>query len=512
MTLVQDMLRATAAAGPDRPALIDGDRRLSWGDIDRLSDRLAAALQRLGVGHGDRVGILMPNCAEVVIAIFGIAKAGGVIVVINPASRVERAAFLTRDAGIGTVIASTEGQRLLADVRRTGTPLRSVVWAGTPSARDPGDMSMAEATAHAAIPRPVNQTDHDTCTIVYTSGTTGEPKGVMQTHRNVCSTALANTTFLRNTPDDIISCVLPLAFSYGLCQIFGAALNGHCLLIERSFTFPFDVLKRIELHRATGFPALPTIYARLIQMAPFAGIDLSSLRYMTNAAAPLPAAHVRHIRELFPNVAFYSMYGQTECIRATYLDPGLIDAHPDSSGKAIPGCEATVIDDRGEPAPPGAVGELVIKGPNVMKGYWNRPEATAQKIRETGTPGIRLLHTGDLFRADHEGLLYFVGRTDDVFKVRGEKVSPREIENALCELPEVAEAAALGIDDPVDGQAVKLVLVLREGMTLPEQRIRQHCKARLEAIMMPKVIEIRSSLPKTDAGKLNRIALRGAGA
>jgi amino acid adenylation domain-containing protein len=506
----QDMLRATAAAMPGRVAIIDqdGTRRTTYAELDAASDALAAELQRLGVQRGDRVGVMMPNAAELVIAIFGAIKAGAVFAVVNPAAKPARAAFVLRDCAVRALVASTEVAASVIELRKQAPDLDSVIWAGEGAAGEAGDTSLREIVARGGRPCDPGVIDQDLCTIIYTSGTTGEPKGVMLTHRNVLNTTWANTTYLGNTADDVICCVLPLAFSYGLCQVFGAARVGSTLVIERAFTYPFDVLKRMAEHRATGLPALPTVFARLIQMAPFQGLDLGSLRYMTNAAAPLPAAHIRKLRELFPRVAFFSMYGQTECTRVCYLDPSRIDEKPDSVGRAIPNCEAYVIDASGRRAGPGVVGELVVRGANVMRGYWGRPEATAEKLRDGEIAGEKVLHTGDLFRTDAEGLLYFVGRTDDVFKVRGEKVSPREIENVLCELPEVAEAAAVGVDDPIDGQAVKVVVVPRAGAELTEQRVRQHCKARLEGVMIPKYVEIRPALPKTDAGKLNRLALR----
>lgn len=513
MNLVHDLLRATAARQARRTALVEQHRRMSFGSLDTLSDALAAALQQWGVRRGDRVAILLPNCVELPIAIFAALKAGAVFVVLNPSASPAKAAFMLRDCGAGVLIASAELASTVAGIRAIAPDPPRVIWSGSesvaaPPAAAPGDGALADALAHAGVPRDPGLIDQDLCTIIYTSGTTGEPKGVMMTHRNVVNTTGAIQAYLRLTPDDTVVCVLPMAFSYGLCQVFGAAAVGYTLLVERSFTFPYDVLRRAQEHRATVLPALPTVFARLVQLAPFDGLDLSSLRCMTNAAAPLPVAHIRRLREVFPRVEFFSMYGQTECTRACYLDPALIDRHPDAVGRAIPNCQAYVIGDDGLRAPPGTVGELVVRGANVMRGYWGRPDATEEKLRDGEIQGEKVLHTGDLFRTDSDGLLYFVGRTDDVFKCRGEKVSPREIEEVLCELPQVAEAAVVGVPDPIDGQAVKAVVVPREGQPVSEQDIRRHCKSRLDAGLMPKFVEVRSSLPRTDAGKLNRAALR----
>jgi acyl-CoA synthetase (AMP-forming)/AMP-acid ligase II len=275
-------------------------------------------------------------------------------------------------------------------------------------------------------------------------------------------------------------------------------------VLERSFALPYDVLRRVQQHRATMFPAVPTIFAKLLQMLPLQGIDTGSIRCCTNAAAPIPPAHALRLMSALPHAAFYSMYGQTECTRASYLDPREASAHPDSVGRAIPNCELYLADEAGRRLPAGAEGELVVRGQNVMRGYWGRPAATAEKLRDAEIPGEKVLMTGDRFRTDSEGRLYFISRMDDMFKCRGEKVAPSAIEHVLCELPEVAEAAVVGIDDPAEGTAIKAVVVARAGMSVSESRIRQHCRARLEPALMPRFIEIRTSLPVTESGKLRR--------
>ncbi len=236
-------------------------------------------------------------------------------------------------------------------------------------------------------------------------------------------------------------------------------------------------------------------------------LDLSHLRYATNAAAGIPPAHVLRVCEALPHIAFHSMYGQTECTRALTLDPALVTLHPQSVGRAIHNCDAYLIDEDGRVLPSGSTGELVIRGANVSQGYWNRPDETSIKFRDGPIPGEKVLHTGDLFRSDAKGLFTFLSRTDDVFKCRGEKVAPQAIEHAICEIPEVAEAAVIGIPDAADGLAVKAFVVVREGMALTEARVRQYCNSRLEAVMVPRFVELCHDLPKTESGKLRRAGL-----
>ncbi len=329
----------------------------------------------------------------------------------------------------------------------------------------------------------------------------------MLTHANFVNTSWAISTYLRNTPDDVVLCALPLSFGYGLSQILTGARVGFTVLLERSFAFPLETLARMVKHRITGLPGVPTVFSTLLTLDALTTADLSALRYVTNAAAPLPAAHLRRLRGAFPQAAFHSMYGLTECCtRVCTLDPADLDRKPASVGRAITNCDAFIADETGARLPPGAVGELVVRGANVMRGYWNRPDETARCLRR-GPQGETLLFTGDLFTQDGDGHLSFLSRKDEVFKCRGEKVSPKEVENILYELDSVAEACVVGVPDAADGLAVKAYLVPREGAILSEPVVRQHCRGRLESHLVPKFVEIRDALPKTETGKIRRADL-----
>jgi acyl-CoA synthetase (AMP-forming)/AMP-acid ligase II len=308
--------------------------------------------------------------------------------------------------------------------------------------------------------------------------------------------------------DDVIGCVLSLSFTYGMFQIVAGAHVGCTVVLERSFAYPRDVLERFARRQVTVMPGVPTVFATILQMAPLDGLDLSSLRMLTNAAAALPPAHLQRLGELLPGAGVVQMYGLTECTRVCCLDPALAAERPGSVGRAIPNTEAYVVTEDGGRAAPGEVGELVVRGAHIMRGYWGKPEATALRLREGDIPGEKVLHTGDLFRADEDGYLYFVGRTDDVFKCKGEKVSPNEVERVLYELDAVAEAAVVGVPDEVDGMAVKAVLALRVGAELSADDVRRHCRAHLEPTLVPSLVEVRDELPKTDSGKIRKAELR----
>jgi long-chain acyl-CoA synthetase len=508
VTLVHHLLGETASRTPNRPALICDGRTRTFAEIDAESDQVACELQRSGIARGDRVALIADNTAEAVVSIFGILKAGAVLVPVSPLARPDRLAGLLNDCGARALLSSSRLATAVASASASVPSLKCVVWLEMPPESGPRGLGLPEILAGPrARPTAPGLIDHDLFAIIYTSGSTGQPKGVMLTHRNLVNTTAAIATYLGNTPDDVVMCVLPLSHTYGLCQVLVGARVGYTVALERSFAYPFDVVQRMAEYRVTGLPAVPTIFAQLLQLAPLEGLDLSSLRYVTNAAAGLPPAHVRRLQTMFPAVRIFLMYGQTECTRTCYLEPSRVLDKPDSVGKPIPNSDAYVVDEEGRRAAPEVVGELVVRGANVMRGYWGLPEETARSLRDGEIPGEKVLHTGDLFRTDSEGLLYFVGRRDDVFKCKGEKVSPTEIESVLHELEDVVQANVVGVDDPIDGTAIKATVVLRPDTKLTERDLRRHCRERLEAYLVPRFIEIRDALPRTESGKLDRRAL-----
>ncbi|QDU24190.1 class I adenylate-forming enzyme family protein [Urbifossiella limnaea] len=503
---VERFLADSAARHPDKTALVVGDARVSFAELDATANRLAHALRARGAGRGDRVVVFLDNSVEAVAALFAVLKAGGVFSVVNPTTKADKLAYVLNNCRAAAVVTS---QRLLAAAGPAvgqAPSVRATVVAGAigePAVR--GGVAWADALAGApADPPPEPGVDIDLAMIIYTSGSTGFPKGVMMTHQNIDFAATSITTYLENTPDDIILSVLPLAFDYGLYQVLMAAKLGMTVVLEQSFAFPAVVLQKLEAERATGFPVVPTIAALLLKMRDLTPGRFPHLRYLSNTAAALPPAHIRKLQELFPTTRVFSMYGLTECKRCTYLPPDQLATRPGSVGKAIPGTEAYVVGDGGERLGPGAVGELVIRGGHVMKGYWENPEATDRMLRPGPYPWEKVLHTGDLFKADEEGFLYFVGRKDDIIKSRGEKVSPKEVENVLYALPGVREAAVVGVPDPVLGMALKAVIAPTDDAGLTARDVVAHCAAHLEDFMVPRLVEFRAELPKTDTGKIRR--------
>jgi len=290
---------------------------------------------------------------------------------------------------------------------------------------------------------------------------------------------------------------------------------GATLVLERGFAFPVKVLDLLQHERVTGFPGVPTMFSLLLGLKDLQKYALPSLRYISNTAAALPVSHILELRNAFPHAKLFSMYGLTECKRVAYLPPEELDRRPGSVGKAIPNTEVYIVDEADRPVGPGVIGELVVRGAHVMQGYWEAPDETARRYRRVpwpprsrdGLPGEVVLYTGDLFRMDDEGFLYFVGRKDDIIKSRGEKVAPKEIEHVLYGFDGVQDAAVIGVPDSVLGEAIKAFVVPRPEVKLDERALRDHLKQHLEDFMMPKYVEVRTELPKGGTGKIDKKVL-----
>ena len=511
-TLVNHFLENSAERLPDKIALVCGDQRISYAQIDDMSEGLAQALAGMGMRRQDRVVIFLENSIEAVAGLFGVLKAGGIFIMLNPAIKSKRLRQILNDCGAIAVISHVKDGATIKEAVAGAPKIQHVIWVA--AEKNPRSATRNGVSEHLwsealtqkadAVPAAsVSQIDIDLAAIIYTSGSTGEPKGVMSAHYNMVAVARSVTAYLKNTQDDIILSTLPLAYGYGLYQVLTAFMSGGTVVLEPSFVFPYRVMERMVHEKVTGFPIVPTIAAILLQMK-----DLNKfahhLRYITNAAAALPVPHIRRLMELLPNVRIFSMYGLTECQRVSYMPPEKLAERPHSVGIPIPNCEVLVVDEEGREVRPGQVGELVVRGANVMQGYWNSPEETAQQFRPGTYRAEAMLHTGDLFRRDEEGYLYFVARKDDMIKTKGERVSPKEVENVICEIDGVLETAVVGVPDEILGQAVKAFVVCNGNPGPTINGIQKRCKEHLEPFMVPKWVEFRDALPRTSNGKIDK--------
>lgn len=508
--LVHDFLAASAARLPDKVALICRERRLTYGDIEARASRLAAALRTRGIHRGDRVVLCLGNSIELVIGIFGVLKAGGTFVVVNHNTKEDRLAYIANDCRAkalfleGRSAARGLGQALPKEV----PSLQFLVTCGGPRVSPHGEgqeLSIEALMAGDTAARPTHGEDApEMACLIYTSGTTGEPKGVICDHSNIVFVAGSICHYLESREADVVLNVLPLSFTYGLYQLLTTFRVGATLVLENSFAYPASVLRQMEREHVTAFAGVPTIFAMLLRMD-LTAFDLSALRYLTNAAAPLSPEQVLEIHRRFPGARFYSMYGQTETARSLFLPPGLVELKPGSVGIAIPGTENWVESESGGRLGPEEVGELVVSGRHVMRGYWGDDQATAARFRPGPSIGTRIFHTGDLFRTDADGCFYFVSRKDDIIKTRGEKVAPKEVENVLCRLTGIVAAAVVGVPDPILGQAIKAVVLTDAPLTA--EQVMAHCRAHLEELMVPRHVEFRDSLPMTETGKIKKSEL-----
>lgn len=482
------------------------DERLTYGDMERCVNRLARVLFEKGVERGDRVVVYAEPSALAVATIYAAMRVGAVFSPINPSTKPDKLAFVLKNCRAKAIVTQAV---LLSNARQavelSGQDTHIFVDRSADSNSGPACHSLSELlSVSSETDVPHGGIDIDLAMLIYTSGSTGFPKGVMMSHQNIATAAHSISTYLELTGGDIILNALPLSFDYGLYQVLMAATVGATVVQEKSFAFPAAVLQKMQRERATVFPLVPTMAALLLRMRDLAPGGYPALRAITNTAAALPPAHILRLQELFPTTRIFSMYGLTECKRCTYLPPEQLTIRPDSVGKAIPNTEAYVVNDQGERLGPGQVGELVIRGGHVMKGYWENPEATDRCLKPGPHPWEKVLYTGDLFRMDEEGYFYFVGRKDDIIKTRGEKVSPKEVENVLYALPGVREAAVIGIPDAILGLAIKACIVPSDEGGLSERDVTAHCAKHLEDFMVPRHVEFVSELPKTDTGKIRR--------
>ncbi len=519
--LLHEWLSRSAERYASKTALIFGQDRWSYQRLNGTADSFSASLVDLGVQRGDRVVVLLGNCPETIVCLFGTLRAGAAFVLLESNTKSRRLRHVLQDCGARVLVAQRFQAPVLADtLQGLDTDLKILWMDGGPSAPLATGVSSVswpslrplcddseDARPRSARDGFAHGIDLDLAAIIYTSATTGKAKGVMCTHQNMIAAAKSIMEYIGNSQDDVILDVLPLSFGYGLYQVLISCMVGATVVLERSFLYPHVLLKRIAEEKVTGFPLVPSMAAMLLRMDRLEQYDLKTLRYITSAGAALPVGHFRRLRRLAPQATMFNMYGLTECVRVCYLSGAELDERPASVGRPMPNCEVRIVDPDGREVPSGQVGELIIRGSNVMQGYWNAPELSHIVFRPGEYPTSRWLHSGDFFKTDTEGYLYFQGRKDDMIKTRGERVSPKEIEDVVCELDGVVEAVAIGVPDDVLGQAIKVFAVV-SGVDLQEKDILRHCGRVLEPLMVPKHVEFVPALPKTERGKVDRRELR----
>ena len=513
--LVHDLLFESARRSPAAEALVHGGERLDYAELARSVDRAAAMLLGAGIQPHERIAIYLEKRTEAVAAMFGASAAGAVFVPVNPLLKGAQVAHILADCAARVLVTSSERLRqieLAVELARCPS-LHTVIVVGALTAAESlpayrvlpwhGDNAAPGAKPHAAI-------DADMAAILYTSGSTGKPKGVVLSHRNIVAGARSVAGYLRNSPEDRILAVLPLSFDYGLSQLTTAFLSGAAVVLINHL-FPRDVLNSVQAERITGLAAVPPLWIQLAQLDWPADC---SLRYLTNSGGTMPGATVDALRAALPGAELFLMYGLTEAFRSTYLPPDELARRPGSMGRAIPNAEVLVVRPDGGLCETDEPGELVHRGALVSLGYWNDPAKTAERFRPAPgqDPALPLpelaVWSGDTVRRDADGYLYFIGRSDDMIKISGYRVSPSEVEEALHATGLVDEVVAFGVPHPVLGQGIVLLAVAREPTLAPATLLKE-CQRRLPAWMVPAHIELRPGpLPRNPNGKFDRPVLR----
>lgn len=497
-SLVQ-ALNKVGARQRERVALRWRDARWTYG---ALLDAIAGARNALAKRRGEpgtRVALLIRNCPQYVAVFYGALDAGYAVVPLNTQERASTLARQIEHSGAKLVIGDAqhpEWQALQAavrhlDVEAIGLEITDALDASSKLAQALGD--------DGTVAAPSAVTRDQLAAIIYTSGTTGHPKGVMLSHGNLAANAASIIESLSLTEADRGLCVLPFHFSYGNSVLHTHLLTGAELIIEDNFAFPHLILQRIQSEQVTGFAGVPSTFALLLGRCRLGDYDLSCLRYVTQAGGAMALPLIERLRDQAPGVSIFIMYGQTEATaRLTCLPSAKLDAKLGSVGVPIRDVEIEVRGSDRQPLGPDEIGEIHARGPNIMLGYWNDPQATAQVLNDGW------LRTGDLGRRDAEGYLYIHGRAVEMIKVGAFRVSPSEVEEALAAIDGVEEVAVTGIPDDMLGQAIKAVIIPRPGAQLQALAIKAHCREHLAAYKIPKIVEFAAALPRTSSGKVQR--------
>jgi long-chain acyl-CoA synthetase len=499
--LVTDLLRSSGERFPENTAVIEGSRRITYKKICDKVEELAGYLVVSGMVPGERGLILLENSAEYIVAYFAIMRAGGIAVPIGSHTTGRGLGKILADCAPSVVIGRSERVRLFAPILKDSSSVRTVLEADAMEFEK--SRSVPTVTPFQKNNIDSKRKEKDLALILYTSGTSGQPKGVVLTHRNLLANAASIVASLNLTSEDRAMAILPFHYSYGNSLLTTHVMVGASLVLENSFLFPNVVLDRIFQERATGFAGVPSTFAILLHRSTIRNHPLPSLRYVTQAGGAMSVELARDLRKAVSGTDVYIMYGQTEATaRLTCLDPSDFLRKAGSVGKAIPGVRITLRKEDGTPAVPGEVGEIVAEGDNVMAGYWNSPGETASVLQDG------CLRTGDLAHVDDEGFLYIVGRRSEMIKTGGHRVSPNEIEDVISAIPGILAVVAHGVQDKIMGEAIRVFVVRGQGVNVLENDVLKHCSENLEPFLVPRDIVFLDKLPRLTSGKVDRVKLK----
>ena len=503
-----DLLEQSAREQAERDALVFPDARMRYDELDARANQVARLLHGLGIGRGSRVGVFDGNRLPAVVLFWGALKIGACTVDLplhaDAAALRRMLAECPLDAlissaphwdRIGSIEAALPEVLLDGSPRGSnGVPTHAHTW---PSVRAEQDDGAVGALIDAAA------SPEDTALTIYTSGTTGRPKGVMLSHHNLISNLRAAQVGMPLYPDDSILVVVPLHFIHGRMQLLAHALVGGTLVFSRGFHLPQAVVAELAQYRVRGFSGVPYHYTALLQRSSLARTDLPALRYVLVTGGGLSTTALQRLAAALPEVEIHLAYGQTEAApRVTHIGPADLFDRPGSCGRPLPGVDVELLDDAGRAVGEDEIGEIVVSGPNVMRGYASGDALAEGTLDEQGR-----LHTGDLARVDPDGFIYLCGRRSEMIKQAGERIFPREIEEVLDGHPAVAESAVLGLPDPLYGEAITALVVPTDGSSPDAAELLAYCRGVLSYVRAPRRVQHVERLPKTSSGKIDRTAL-----
>ncbi|HAA90010.1 MAG: O-succinylbenzoate--CoA ligase [Thermoanaerobacterales bacterium 50_218] len=486
-----------AREAPSKPALVSPERSLSYAEFKRETERFASALRELGVNPGDRVFSLLPNSLEFIISFYGTLRAGAIFVPVNPGYQRQDLAAVLPDCTPRMIITSQEKLPLIQEFFPELSRPKVVLTDGSsPDALT--FQELLELREGASFPEPA---DDDVAELIYTSGTTGEPKGAMLTHDGLARNAFVFSQTMKFTPDDISLLMAPVFhIAAQTCVLNVSLVSGATVVVYKGWNL-HRFFELFQKYGVTYFFGPPTLYIQVLEAYKRDKHDLSTWRTAFSGAAPVPEEVFCRFQEVF-GFPIIEGYGLSETSPVITHNPIEGPQKPGSIGRPFPGVEIRIVDDDDRELPPGEVGELVTRSPYLMKGYWNKPEETAEAMRGGW------FHTGDLAYVDEDGYYYIVDRKKDMINKGGCKVYPREVEEVLFKHPAVLEVAVVGVTDPLRGEEVKAYVVPRPGIEVSVRELKNYCKENLASYKVPRYIEFVSALPKTTTGKVLRRLLR----
>ncbi|TDE86646.1 long-chain fatty acid--CoA ligase [Deinococcus sp. S9] len=523
-----DLLRHSAERFPERTALSFIGAHTRYRELWQDVQRFAAGLQKIGVQPGERVSIMLPNSPQFVVAFFGALLAGATVVNTSPLYVPSELEHQLQDSGSETLILLDAFYPRYQQIA-TQVPVQRVIVTGIQDAlpfpknvlypikaRREGSWVSVKAggsvysfkgllRGQGPAPQPVTLRPDDVALLQYTGGTTGVPKGAMLTHRNLVANAEQCRAWMSDLRpgQEVTLAAIPFFHVYGMTVGMNLSmLTGATLVLVPNARDIRMVLSQIEASGATLFPGVPTLYNAINNHPDTPQFDLTTIRACISGSAPLPLETARKFRQITGGANLVEGYGLTEASPVTHVNPIFGDQREGSIGLPLPGVDARVIDEQGNPLPPGEIGELWVSGPNIMRGYWGRPDETAKVLREMD--GQTWLTTGDMAVMDEDGYFRIVDRKKDLIIAGGYNIYPREVEEVLYQHPAVLEAAAVGLPDPYRGETVHAVVALKPGMTATEAEIISHCRANLSPYKVPRRVEFRAELPKSAALKVLR--------